>query len=251
MIESQGVAIDRHSHRALYRDEELPLTPTEFRLLEVLLRQAGRAFTRYELMDAAIGEDAIVLERTIDVHIKSLRKKLGDAADLIETVRGVGYRFHEPRLVGVLSRAAGQRAVRHVRGARACPRPPARSGTSSARTTATSRGASIPSRTWPPSRRTTVTQMSSPMKSFSISFRVSTSMVTLPLCSPGDRFQPGTGSIPAGSRSRPPAAMPLLSTLGHVSAPSPLRPSGASRPATGRSRVRAARDPRCAGGVGH
>ena len=99
VIESQGVVIDRHSHKALYRDQELPLTPTEFRLLEVLIRQAGRAFTRYELMDAAIGEDAIVLERTIDVHIKSLRKKLGDAGELIETVRGVGYRFHEPRLV--------------------------------------------------------------------------------------------------------------------------------------------------------
>jgi len=99
LIESQGVVIDRHGHRALVRGEELPLTPTEFRLLEVLLRQAGRAFTRFELMDAAIGEDAVVLERTIDVHIKSLRKKLGDAADLIETVRGVGYRFHEPRLV--------------------------------------------------------------------------------------------------------------------------------------------------------
>ena len=99
MIESQGVVIDRHSHRALYRDAELPLTPTEFRLLEVLIRQTGRAFTRYELMDAAIGEDAIVLERTIDVHIKSLRKKLGESGELIETVRGVGYRFHEPRLV--------------------------------------------------------------------------------------------------------------------------------------------------------
>jgi two-component system, OmpR family, phosphate regulon response regulator PhoB len=98
VIESQGIVIDRHSHRALYGDQELPLTPTEFRLLEVLIRQAGRAFTRYELMDAAIGEDAIVLERTIDVHIKSLRKKLGGAGDLIETVRGVGYRFHEPRM---------------------------------------------------------------------------------------------------------------------------------------------------------
>ncbi len=98
VIESQGIVIDRHSHRALYREQELALTPTEFRLLEVLLRQAGRAFTRYELMDAAIGEDAIVLERTIDVHIKSLRKKLGDAGELIETVRGVGYRFHEPRM---------------------------------------------------------------------------------------------------------------------------------------------------------
>ncbi len=95
----QGVVVDRHRHRALYNNEELPLTPTEFRLLESLLRQPGRAFNRHELMDAAIGEDAIVLERTIDVHVKSLRKKLGDAADLIETVRGVGYRFREPKLV--------------------------------------------------------------------------------------------------------------------------------------------------------
>jgi two-component system phosphate regulon response regulator PhoB len=100
VIGSQGVVVDRHRHRALYRDQELPLTPTEFRLLETLVRQTGRAFTRYELMDAAIGEDAIVLERTIDVHIKSLRKKLGEAGELIETVRGVGYRFHEPRTVG-------------------------------------------------------------------------------------------------------------------------------------------------------
>ena len=99
VYESQGVVIDRHRHRALFNNDELTLTPTEFRLLETLLRQAGRAFTRHELMDAAIGEDAVVLERTIDVHVKSLRKKLGEAADLIETVRGVGYRFREPRLV--------------------------------------------------------------------------------------------------------------------------------------------------------
>ena len=73
------------------------LTPTEFRLLETLIRQPGRAFSRHELMDAAIGEDAIVLERTIDVHVKSLRRKMGDAADFIETIRGVGYRFQEGR----------------------------------------------------------------------------------------------------------------------------------------------------------
>jgi two-component system phosphate regulon response regulator PhoB len=99
VIESQGVVIDRVRHRATYQDAELSLTLTEFRLLEVLIRQPGRAFTRHELMDSAIGADAVVLERTIDVHVKSLRKKLGPAADLIETVRGVGYRFHEPRLV--------------------------------------------------------------------------------------------------------------------------------------------------------
>ncbi len=97
VFECQGVIIDRHRHRASYQGAELSLTPTEFRLLESMIRQAGRAFTRHELMDAAIGEDAVVLERTIDVHVKSLRKKLGDASELIETVRGVGYRFREPR----------------------------------------------------------------------------------------------------------------------------------------------------------
>lgn len=94
VVEYLSVRIDRVRHRAYADDRELDLTPTEFRLLECLLRQPGRAFTRHQLMDAAIGEGAIVLERTIDVHIKTLRRKLG-SADLIETVRGVGYRFRE------------------------------------------------------------------------------------------------------------------------------------------------------------
>jgi two-component system phosphate regulon response regulator PhoB len=94
IVEHLGVRIDRVRHRTYAEDRELNLTPTEFRLLECLLRQPGRAFSRHQLMDAAIGEGQIVLERTIDVHIKTLRKKLGDA-DLIETVRGVGYRFRE------------------------------------------------------------------------------------------------------------------------------------------------------------
>ncbi len=96
VIEHLDVRLDRVRHRAYAEERELDLTPTEFRLLECLLRQPGRAFTRHQLMDAAIGEGAIVLERTIDVHIKTLRKKLG-TSDLIETVRGVGYRFRETR----------------------------------------------------------------------------------------------------------------------------------------------------------
>jgi two-component system phosphate regulon response regulator PhoB len=96
VVEYLAVKIDRVRHRAFADNRELELTPTEFRLLECLLRQPGRAFSRHQLMDAAIGESAMVLERTIDVHIKTLRKKLG-AADLIETVRGVGYRFRETR----------------------------------------------------------------------------------------------------------------------------------------------------------
>src|SRR4051812_1081859 len=95
VIEHLGVRIDRVRHRATVKGEELDLTPTEFRLLECLLRQPGRAFSRPQLMDVAIGEGAIVLERTIDVHVKTLRKKLGAKQDYIETVRGVGYRFRE------------------------------------------------------------------------------------------------------------------------------------------------------------
>jgi two-component system phosphate regulon response regulator PhoB len=95
VVEHLGVRIDRVRHQATVRGRTLDLTPTEFRLLEALLRQPGRAFTRTQLMDSAIGEGAIVLERTIDVHVKSLRRKLETASDYIETVRGVGYRFRE------------------------------------------------------------------------------------------------------------------------------------------------------------
>lgn len=89
------IKIDKRSHKVLHGNHTLALTPTEFRLLETLIRQPGRAFTRHDLMDSAIGDGAIVLERTIDVHVKSLRRKLGSAGDFIETVRGIGYRLKE------------------------------------------------------------------------------------------------------------------------------------------------------------
>lgn len=89
----QGLEIDRLNHQVTVDGDELLLTPTEFRLLWVLARQPGRPYSRHELMDSSRGEDANALERTIDVHIRSLRQKLGDHADLIETIRGVGYRF--------------------------------------------------------------------------------------------------------------------------------------------------------------
>jgi two-component system phosphate regulon response regulator PhoB len=97
VIVTQGIVVDRQSHQATAGDKKLPLTKSEFGLLETLVRNQGRAFSRSELIDAALGDDAIVLERTIDVHIRALRKKLGPYAALIETVRGVGYRFHDPR----------------------------------------------------------------------------------------------------------------------------------------------------------
>lgn len=95
-VASQGIAVDHRRHVATVNGTKLKLTRSEFRLLSTLIRQPGRAFDRSELIDAALGEDTMVLERTIDVHIRALRKKLADAADLIETVRGVGYRFREP-----------------------------------------------------------------------------------------------------------------------------------------------------------
>src|SRR5262245_57134793 len=98
VISSQGIEIDRTQHKATVDQKELRLTPTEFRLLWSRLRQPGRAFSRQELMETAMGDDALVLERTIDVHIKSLRQKLGEHAERIETVRGVGYRFREESL---------------------------------------------------------------------------------------------------------------------------------------------------------
>lgn len=90
-----NVTVDRVKHRVSVDGLPIDLTPSEFRLLDTLVRQPGRAFDRSELIDSALGEDTLVLERTIDVHVRSLRKKLGDHADTVETVRGVGYRFRE------------------------------------------------------------------------------------------------------------------------------------------------------------
>ena len=75
-------------------DSAAKLTPTQARLLAVLRGAPGRAFTRRELT-ALVMPRSIVLERTIDVHVKSLRRKMGAAGEYIETVRGVGYRFRE------------------------------------------------------------------------------------------------------------------------------------------------------------
>jgi DNA-binding response OmpR family regulator len=96
VLVSQGVMVDRERHRVTVEDKPLDLTPSEFGLLEALVRQPGRVFSRSELIDAALGGDSLVLERTIDVHVRSLRKKLGPHAVLVETVRGIGYRFRDP-----------------------------------------------------------------------------------------------------------------------------------------------------------
>ncbi len=95
-ISCLGVTVDLKRHRAFVEDRELEMTRSEFKLLKTLMSEPGRAFERVELIESALGEDTLVLERTIDVHVRAIRRKLGDLAALIETVRGVGYRFKEP-----------------------------------------------------------------------------------------------------------------------------------------------------------
>ncbi len=90
------VEIDPASYRVFLEGRRLSLTPTEFRLLQFMASHPGRVYTRDQLITKAIGEHVVVVDRNIDVHIRSLRKKLGRHRDLIETVRGVGYCIRDP-----------------------------------------------------------------------------------------------------------------------------------------------------------
>ncbi|TVR12414.1 MAG: response regulator [Planctomycetota bacterium] len=87
------LSIDAGRHEVRINDQPERFTATEFRLLHFLATHPGRVFTRDQLIGSVIGDGAIVLDRNIDVHIRSIRKKLGCARDMVETIRGVGYRF--------------------------------------------------------------------------------------------------------------------------------------------------------------
>jgi len=76
--------------------DEVYLTPLEYRLLEVFLERRGRVQTRRQLLQAAWNTEARIQTRTVDMHVARLRAKLGDDGELLETVRGVGYRFRVP-----------------------------------------------------------------------------------------------------------------------------------------------------------
>ncbi len=87
------VTIDPDRHVVEVNGETVSLTLTEFRLLVALVAARGRVLSRNQLIDQAMGINAIVTDRTIDVHLTALRRKLGDARACIQTVRGVGYRM--------------------------------------------------------------------------------------------------------------------------------------------------------------
>jgi len=86
------VSIDLKRHEVKVEGRPVSFTATELRLLHFLASHPGRVFTRDQLLSRVIGEEAFVIDRNIDVHVRAIRKKLGEHRDLIETVRGVGYR---------------------------------------------------------------------------------------------------------------------------------------------------------------
>ena len=91
------LVIDPARHEVICAGEPVEFTATEFRLLHYLASHPGRVYSRSQLLDPVVGDDALVSNRNIDVHIRSLRKKLCSCSELIETIRGVGYRFKETR----------------------------------------------------------------------------------------------------------------------------------------------------------
>jgi two-component system phosphate regulon response regulator PhoB len=93
VLHRAGLRLDRSRHEARSGTSLLDLTPTEFRLLAYLMARPGRVLTREQILDNVWGAEVYVTDRTVDTHVKRLRTKMGSAADLVETVRGVGYRF--------------------------------------------------------------------------------------------------------------------------------------------------------------
>jgi two-component system phosphate regulon response regulator PhoB len=96
-LKSGDIALDRRTRRVTRSSRDINLSPTEFRLLEHLMQNPGRVYSRGQLLDAVWGRDVYVDERTVDVHVGRLRKSMsrGKEVDPIRTVRGMGYAFDE------------------------------------------------------------------------------------------------------------------------------------------------------------
>ncbi len=104
ILRAGPLAVDVAAHEVTLHGEELNLTPTEFRLLQALMERRGRTQSRRQLLERAWDVEADVADRiqtrTVDMHIRRLRNKLGDLGDWVETVRGFGYRLRVPDGVG-------------------------------------------------------------------------------------------------------------------------------------------------------
>ena len=102
-----ALVLDSATHRISYQDQELKLGPTEFKLLQYLMKHAERVHSRSSLLDKVWGDHVLIEERTVDVHVKRLRESLGTAGAMVETVRGAGYRL---TVMAVLKPAAASGA---------------------------------------------------------------------------------------------------------------------------------------------
>jgi two-component system phosphate regulon response regulator PhoB len=95
VVKVHDIHIDLARHEVRLKNKPVDLTPTEFNLLHFLAKRPGLVFTRSQIIDSVKGTDYPVTERSVDVQIVNLRRKLGETGNFIETVRGVGYRFRE------------------------------------------------------------------------------------------------------------------------------------------------------------
>ena len=93
MVKVADLQLDCDTYRVSWQDKPLKVGPTEFKLLQYLMRHPERVHTRGMLLDKIWGDHVYIEERTVDVHVKRLRESLGDAGSMIETVRGAGYRL--------------------------------------------------------------------------------------------------------------------------------------------------------------
>ncbi len=87
--------IDTEKHEVTVEGDKIDLTSTEFRILKLFVSNKSKVFSRYDILDHLWGDEKIVLDRTIDVHIKNLRDKLGEAGQFIKNIRGIGYKLEE------------------------------------------------------------------------------------------------------------------------------------------------------------
>ena len=89
------LTVDTGRHEVSWAGKPVALTATEFKILHYLAARPGRVCSRSDIIDGAFGRDVAVVDRTVDVHVTALRRKLGKGGELLETVRGFGYRFHD------------------------------------------------------------------------------------------------------------------------------------------------------------
>ncbi len=97
VLKAEGIVLDRERHQVTVLGKEAVLTKLEFNILAFLMENRGKVFSRDKILDSVWQGESFVVDRSVDAHVKSIRQKLGKRRDLIETVRGAGYRFADEK----------------------------------------------------------------------------------------------------------------------------------------------------------